>query len=93
MPPGTEVCLGPGHIVLDVDPAPPHKGAQQPPLLQFTACCKLQPMCIVAKQLDGSGFRIPLGTEVGLGPVDIVLVAEPAPPPPQFYLSASSYKY
>jgi len=33
MPPGTEVGLGPGHIVLDGDPAPPWKGAQQPPLL------------------------------------------------------------
>jgi len=39
MPPGTEVYLGQGHIVLDVDPAPPRKDAQQPPLLQFMACC------------------------------------------------------
>ena len=31
---GTEVDLGPGHIVLDGDPAPPPaKGAQQPPSL------------------------------------------------------------
>ena len=30
-PLGTEVDLGPGHIVLDGDPAPPAKGAQQPP--------------------------------------------------------------
>jgi len=30
---GTEVDLGPGHIALDGDPAPPPpKGAQQPPL-------------------------------------------------------------
>jgi len=27
--------LGPGDIVLDGDPAPPQKGAQQPPLLRF----------------------------------------------------------
>ena len=27
-----EVGLGPGHIVLDGDPAPPCKGAQQPPI-------------------------------------------------------------
>jgi len=34
MPLGTEVGLGPGHIVLDEDPAPfPQKGAQQ--LSQF----------------------------------------------------------
>jgi len=32
MPLGTEVHLGPGRIVLDGDPAPPAKGAQQPPL-------------------------------------------------------------
>ena len=28
---GMEVGLGPGHIVLDGDPAPPRKGTQQPP--------------------------------------------------------------
>ena len=39
------------------------------------------PMSIVAKWLDASGFRIPLGTAVGLGPGDIVLVRDPAPPP------------
>jgi len=32
MPLGTEVGLGPGHIVLDGDPAAPCKRAQQPPL-------------------------------------------------------------
>jgi len=32
MPLGTEVGLGPGGIVLDNDPAPPRKGAQQPSL-------------------------------------------------------------
>jgi len=33
---GTELGLGPGDIVLDADPAPPGKGAQQPPLSRFT---------------------------------------------------------
>jgi len=42
---GTVVGLGPGHIVLDRDPAPHLKGAQHPNFL---------PMCIVAKRLDGS---------------------------------------
>ena len=39
MPFGTEVGLGPGHIVLDMDPAPPPKDAQQnsPPRL-FSPC-------------------------------------------------------
>ena len=36
----TEVDLGPGHIVLDGDPSPPAKGAQQPP--------SFRPMSIVA---------------------------------------------
>ena len=42
MPLGTEVGLGPGHIVLDGDPALPQKGAQQPPTFR--------PMSIVAKR-------------------------------------------
>jgi len=35
MPLGTEVCLGPGHIVLDGDPAPPsqERGTAAPPPL------------------------------------------------------------
>ena len=33
---GTQVGLGPGHIVLDGDPVPPRKGAQQTPI--FGAC-------------------------------------------------------
>jgi len=42
MPLATKICLGPGDIVLDGDPAPPRKGAQQPPpTFQF--------MSIVAK--------------------------------------------
>ena len=31
---GMQVGLGPGHIVLDVDPAPPQKGVQQPPTFE-----------------------------------------------------------
>jgi len=43
MPFGTELGLGPDHIVLDGDPAPPRKGAQYPPPT-------FQAMCIVAKR-------------------------------------------
>ena len=44
---GTRVGLGPGHIVLDENPAPlPKKGAEPP---QFS-----DHVYIVAKQLDGS---------------------------------------
>ena len=40
MPLGTEVDLGPGHIVLDGDKAPPPaKGAQQPPLFSAHVYC------------------------------------------------------
>jgi len=52
MPLGTEVGLGPGHIVLDRDPAPsPKKGAQQP---HSTFCpCLLWP--------NGWMVKMPLG--------------------------------
>ena len=35
---GTEVDLSPGHVVLDGDPDPPRKGAQQPPPPLFGGC-------------------------------------------------------
>jgi len=34
----------------------------------------------VAKRLDVSRFKMPLGTEAGLGPGDIVLDGDPPPP-------------
>jgi len=41
MPLGTEVGLGPGHIVLDGNPAPPERGtaAQQSPLFSAHVYC------------------------------------------------------
>jgi len=36
-------------------------------------------MFVVAKRLDGSRFKMPLGTKVGLGPDYNVLDGEPAP--------------
>jgi len=49
---------GPGHIVLNGEPAPPQNEAQQSPLSKFSRLC-LHPynprlMSIMAKQLDGS---------------------------------------
>jgi len=35
---GVKVGLGPGHIVLDGDPAPPRKGGQQPPCWAHVYC-------------------------------------------------------
>ena len=68
---GTEVCLGPGHIVLDGNPALlPQKGHNLPILTHV--CCG---------QTAG-WIKMPLGREVGLGPRDIVLDVDPAPPPP-----------
>jgi len=45
-PLGTEVDLGPGHIMLDKDPAPPAKGAQQPPP-NFFGPCLLWPRSLI----------------------------------------------
>jgi len=45
MPLSIEVGLGPGHIVLDGELAPPKRGTARPSFL---------PMSVVAKQLDGS---------------------------------------
>ena len=61
MPLGADVGLGPGHIVLDGDPAPP-KGAQPP---QFSAH--------VCLGQTAGWIKMSLGREVGLGPGDIVL--------------------
>jgi len=64
-----EVGFGPGHIVLDGDPAPPSQKGHNP---QFSAhvCCG-----------QAAGWiKIPLGTELGLGSSDIVLDGDPIPP-------------
>ena len=50
---GMEVGLGPGHIVLDRDPAPPPKGAQQSPLF---GPCLLWPNDRPAQQLLSTCF-------------------------------------
>jgi len=66
---GMQVGLGPSHIVLDGDPAPP-KGAQPP----IFGPCPLR-----CGQMAG-WIKMPLGTEVGLGPGGTVLDGDPAPP-------------
>ena len=67
---GTQVGLGPGHIVLGGDPAPPPPKGHSP---QFSAhiCCGQM----------AAWIKMPLGMEVGLGPGDFVLDGDPAPPP------------
>jgi len=73
---GMGLEIGPCDIVLDWDLASPHQRGRAP---QFSAhvCCG---------QTAG-WMKMPLGTEVGLGPDDIVLDGDPAPPKvhgPQF---------
>ena len=77
---GTRVGLGPGHIVLDGDPAPPSPNMAQPP--------NVRPISFAAKWLHGSRCHL---VEIGLGPGDFVLDGNPPPlpkkgtePPPQF---------
>jgi len=68
---GTEVGLGPGHIVSVGDPAPPpQKGAQQPPLFG--------PCLLWSKWQRAQWIKMPLGMEVGLSPGHILLDGDPA---------------
>ena len=68
-PLGTEVDLGPGHIVLDGDPAlPPPKGHNP----QFSAHVYCGQTAEWMKTL--------LGTEVDLGPGHTMLDRHPVPP-------------
>jgi len=78
MPLGAEAGLDPGHIVLDGDPASLLKkggGAPAQPPSQFLAdaCCG---------QTAG-WVKMPLGTEVGLGPGHIVFDGDWGPSSPQ----------
>jgi len=68
---GMQVSLGPGHIVLDADPAPPPPKWHSP--LQFSVhiCCG---------QMAG-WIKMPLGMEVDFSPGDFVLGGDPASPP------------
>ena len=66
---GAEVGLGPGHIVLDGDPAPPPQKGHSP---QFSAC--------VCRGQTSGWMKMPVGTEVNLSPGNNVLDGDPAPP-------------
>ena len=77
---GMHVGIGPGHIVLDGDPAAPRLKAHSP---QFSANAR-------CGQTAG-WTKMPLGMEVGLGPGDFVFDGdqaspeERAQPPPNFW--------
>ena len=67
---GTQVGLGPGHIVLDRDPAPlPQRGAA-PTKFSAHICCGQM----------SAWIKMPLGMEVGLSPSHFVLDGDPVFP-------------
>ena len=86
MPLCTEIGLGPGDIVLDGDPAPHLKGAQPPPQFlllsalgstrKYSASYRI--LAHVYCGQTAGWIKMPLGTEVGLGPGYIVLDGDPA---------------
>ena len=67
---GMQVGLGPGHTVLDGDPAPPSQKGAEPPNFGPHIC---------RGQMAG-WIKTPLGREVGLSRNEIVLDGDPAPP-------------
>jgi len=58
---GIEVGLGPGHTVLDGDPAPLLKRGHSPPFSVHVYCAK-----------TAGWIKMPLGTMLGLGPGNIL---------------------
>jgi len=67
---GLQVGLGPGHIVLDGDPAPPSPKGHSPPQFLAHFCCGQM----------AAWIKMLLGMEVGLVPGDFVLAGDPTPP-------------
>ena len=67
---GTEVGLGPSHIVLDGDPTSLPKKRHSPQFSAHVYCGQTV-----------EWIKMPLGTKIGLGPGHIVLHRHPAPPP------------
>ena len=59
-----EIGLGPGDFVFDGDPAPPEKNGTAP--TQFLAH-------VYFGKKTGGWIKMSLGTEVNLGPCDVVL--------------------
>ena len=70
MKPGVQVGLGPGHIVLDEDSAPPPPKGHSPHFSAHICCSQM-----------AAWIKMPLGMEVGLGPCNFVLDGDPVPPP------------
>ena len=68
---GVQVGLGPGHIVLDGDPAPsPSPKGAQPPIFGHICCGQIP-----------AWIKMSLGVKLGLGQGDFVLDEDHASPP------------
>ena len=67
---GKQVGLGPGHIVLDGDPARLPQRGRSPQFLAHICCGQM-----------AAGIKMPLGMEVGLIPDYFVLDGDRGPPP------------
>jgi len=65
---GVQVGLGPGHIVLDEDPAPPPQRATTPQFSVHICCGQM-----------AAWIKMYLGMELGLGAGDFVLDGDPDP--------------
>ena len=65
------LSLGPGHILLDGDPAPPPQRGTAPTRFSAHICCGQM----------AAWIKMSLSMELGLGPGNFVLDGEPAPPP------------
>ena len=66
---GMKVGLGPGHIVLYGDPAPPPQRGTAPQFSVHICCGQM-----------AAWIKMSLGMELGLGPGDFVLDGDPAAP-------------
>jgi len=66
---GMQVGLGPGHIVLDGDPAPPPLKRHSLPQFSAVICCGQM----------AAWIKMSLGMELGLGLGDFVLDGDSAP--------------
>ena len=78
---GMQVGLGPGHVVLDGNPAPLSERGRIP---QFSARVYCGQTAL--------RIKMPIGIEVGLGPGHILLDGDPAPPPPKISGTAPNFR-
>ena len=67
---GEQIGLGPGHTMLDGDPATPLPKRNSPPTSAHICCGQM-----------AAWIKMPLGIEVGLSPGDFVLDGDPVPLP------------